>query len=519
MATIDDLTSATTSLLDAVTDGKAALDLAVDQTSNNVASVNNMHADVAGWVNDAFGYKTSASAFATSASNSVVTATARANESSQNATLSQTYRNQAQGYSLTSVNAKERALTAADAAELYAYEASISVATLVGLPSTNASSNTVMEISAGTHTLGIQAGKNLIPGMSIVIAAGSTPTANWVHGIIESYDTVTGELIFVVDLVNGIGTFDDWIISLSAPIGTNSVVLTGIPTAPTAEEGSNTIQIANTAYVAENAVLKTGYDGSAIIPAGTTLQRDLVPSAGHMRFNLDEVSFEGFNGTGWVPVGSGGSGGGMSWIESAIDVTTQAGIGILLNTASGNRIVTFHANPEIGDTVAIADLKNTFGVHPCTVVTTGLVVHGEVMASDLLLNTPSQRVIFTYASVADGWIVTNLTTFSRARTDSGLHLISTMASNALIGAVVLNASAGATENYLHILAASATLTLPLGPTIGATLSVVNFSSVNTCVIDRNGSRINGLEENLTIDILGITVKLFYSGAAYGWVTI
>jgi len=54
---------------------------------------------------------------------------------------------------------------------------------------------------------------------------------------------------------------------------------------------------------ASSGVQKTSTTGSAIIPVGTTVQRDAAPSAGFFRFNTTNTSFEGYNGTAWAPVG------------------------------------------------------------------------------------------------------------------------------------------------------------------------------------------------------------------------
>lgn len=54
---------------------------------------------------------------------------------------------------------------------------------------------------------------------------------------------------------------------------------------------------------------KTSNTGSAILPAGTTAQRDGSPDAGYFRFNVTLGRFEGYNGTVWGSVG-GATGGG-----------------------------------------------------------------------------------------------------------------------------------------------------------------------------------------------------------------
>ena len=49
----------------------------------------------------------------------------------------------------------------------------------------------------------------------------------------------------------------------------------------------------------ERLVSKTSTGGSAVMPAGTTAQRDLAPSAGFMRFNVDASRMEFYDGTTW----------------------------------------------------------------------------------------------------------------------------------------------------------------------------------------------------------------------------
>jgi len=56
-----------------------------------------------------------------------------------------------------------------------------------------------------------------------------------------------------------------------------------------------------------DAVLKEdGTTGAAIIPTGTEAQRPTTPTAGHLRFNSDEDTFEGYDGTEWAAVGGAG---------------------------------------------------------------------------------------------------------------------------------------------------------------------------------------------------------------------
>jgi len=72
-------------------------------------------------------------------------------------------------------------------------------------------------------------------------------------------------------------------------------------------------------------VQKTSSTGSGALPSGTTAQRDGSPSAGYIRFNSTEGSFEGYNGSAWGSIGGGatGAGGDAVFIENDQTVTTS----------------------------------------------------------------------------------------------------------------------------------------------------------------------------------------------------
>jgi len=75
-------------------------------------------------------------------------------------------------------------------------------------------------------------------------------------------------------------------------------------------------------------VTKTSTTGSAELPSGTTAQRDGSPSAGYIRFNSDETSFEGYDGSAWGAIGGGASAGGAIYensnsIDASYTLTTN----------------------------------------------------------------------------------------------------------------------------------------------------------------------------------------------------
>ena len=67
------------------------------------------------------------------------------------------------------------------------------------------------------------------------------------------------------------------------------------------------------------------------IPVGTTAQRPTSPSAGDLRFNSTTTSAEIYNGTGFVAVGGGASGGGSDQIVYENDLTVTTSYSITAN--------------------------------------------------------------------------------------------------------------------------------------------------------------------------------------------
>lgn len=98
-----------------------------------------------------------------------------------------------------------------------------------------------------------------------------------------------------------------------------SPTFTGTPAAPTPTVGDSSTKLATTAFVtaadlvltgdinAKDAlnVKKSSSTGSALLPVGTTAQRDASPTLGGLRFSTTLTGWEGWNGTNWTSVGGG----------------------------------------------------------------------------------------------------------------------------------------------------------------------------------------------------------------------
>jgi len=111
--------------------------------------------------------------------------------------------------------------------------------------------------------------------------------------------------------------------------------------------------LADSANQPATTVAKTSSTGSAVMPTGTTAQRDVSPTTGNLRFNSTDTSFEGYDGSAWGAIGGGGgaSGGGSDAIfyENGQNVTTDYTI-----VATNNAMSTGPITIDSGVTVTVS---------------------------------------------------------------------------------------------------------------------------------------------------------------------
>jgi hypothetical protein len=102
---------------------------------------------------------------------------------------------------------------------------------------------------------------------------------------------------------------------------------------------SNLSDVANASTARANlsAVGYTTTTGSAVIPSGTTAQRDGSPVDGYFRYNSELDSFEGYIDGAWGPIGGGGGGGQFFGTAAVKAIAYNANtIGENLTVTSGN---------------------------------------------------------------------------------------------------------------------------------------------------------------------------------------
>jgi hypothetical protein len=242
-----------------------------------------------------------------------------------------------------------------------------------------------------------------------------------------------------------------------------SPTLTGTPLAPTATTGTNTTQIATTAFV------KTAIDTS--VQPGAVYQTT-APSSPAV---------------------------GQIWIDSDEDVTTF----------DSNIIRRKTITATAGQTVFTADLPFIDGFEQ--IFMNGLLL---VKTTDYATSGGNTVTLTSAAAASDVIEIVSVTgansmTYTQAETNTSVAPLSISANTTLV----------AKKRYFVTSASALTLTLPASPALNDEIQILDASgnsSTYNITVARNANKINGGENNLIIDTNGGWYTLLYTGSTYGW---
>ena len=174
---------------------------------------------------------------------------------------------------------------------------------------------------------------NAVP-LAFLVSAESAPSAN--NGTIMVRVTPVSETILDhAETAYGWGNHASAGYATASNLSAHTSNTSNPHSVTAAQVGAYTTSSVDTLLAAK--VSKTASTGSAVMPSGTTGERDGSPAAGYMRFNSSLAKFEGYNGSAWSSVGGGATGGGSDaiFIENGQTVTTDYTI------TSGNNAGTF----------------------------------------------------------------------------------------------------------------------------------------------------------------------------------
>jgi hypothetical protein len=85
--------------------------------------------------------------------------------------------------------------------------------------------------------------------------------------------------------------------------------------------------------------------------------------------------------------------------------------------------------------------------------------------------------------------------------------------------VSISVDTTAETGKLYAYTSNVAITLPSTPTVGNFVGISNQSGYTSSNVARNGSKIMGLDENMTIDALYAGFTLYYSGVTKGWIIL
>lgn len=244
------------------------------------------------------------------------------------------------------------------------------------------------------------------------------------------FPTITAGNVFNVTIISG-GTGTLEIVQVTARAGDVFTIVRaqGGTTAGTFITGDR-VELRITAANAtnwENKVTSTSPTGSAVIPAGTTAQRDASPSFGYQHANLTLNIQEWWNGTAWVAMGGGASGSGTDAVGYENDqyITQPFVVGqSAMVSGAAISIATPGVVTQTNSFVAGQPVRfTTTGALP-----TGLTTNGQYFVSSAGLTTASFQVAATQAAAIAG-----TGSIATSGTQSGVHSVGKIKNMEMVG--------------------------------------------------------------------------------------
>jgi signal peptidase I len=90
-------------------------------------------------------------------------------------------------------------------------------------------------------------------------------------------------------------------------------------------------------------------------------------------------------------------------------------------------------------------------------------------------------------------------------------------SNYRVTNFVISANTNASAGFNYVANSTVTLTLPSAPLTGDIIGFSNQSGSVNCIIAANGSNINGITQDLKVDVKNASIYLQYTNSSQGWI--
>jgi hypothetical protein len=206
--------------------------------------------------------------------------------------------------------------------------------------------------------------------------------------------------------------------------------------------------------------------------------------------------------SGWIVNSeiSGAQSGTLTWQKITGNTTAVSGFGYLI-AATGNMGVTLPATPNEGDTVAVCDTLGVAETYVLTVLRNGSNIYGS--AEDLVINTNYSGFHLSYVDSTIGWVITT----EIAGTEQFNRTVEKDDGDSPYTIVDRNVTV-----MCDVTSAAMTVNLPTTPVVGDYVRVKDAhdnADANNITVGRNGKTIQGLSEDLIINVAQGTVHLRY----------
>lgn len=179
------------------------------------------------------------------------------------------------------------------------------------------------------------------------------------------------------------------------------------------------------------------------------------------------------------------------------------------------------SNAEVVGYVTVVTDANNFKYIPSGIVTTGVPVQsaGTVMFLDPSTAGALTATEPTTAGQVSKPLLIVLESGTKAVFMNFRGLVISSGGSGAGSSSIISANTTAVKDTLYVLTANLTLTLPSAPMTNDKVYYSNLSGVTTCTVARNGNKIMGLSEDLTLDKLNSGGTFWYTGSAQGWIIL
>ena len=296
-------------------------------------------------------------------------------------------------------------------------------------------------------------------------------------------------------------------LALKAPLA--SPALTGTPTAPTAAVGTDSTQVATTAFVIDqiDASTQPGALYQTTAPTSPEIGQIWIDSDDNVTvFDSNIIRRQPFTATA----------GQTNFVTTVpfIDGFEQVYFnGLLLlkttdYTTSGTNTVILGSAAAVNDIIEVVTITNLNSVNTYTQAEIDTIVTTQV--NNLIANAPSALNTLDELAAALGDDASFATTVTTSLGTKKTEVSASISANT-------NLVAG--RRYFVTSASALTLTLPSSPSVNDQIDIFDASGnalTYNITVARNAKLINGNAGNLIIDVNGGWFTLVFTGNTYGW---